>query len=237
MPAYAEHETLVRPRERAYALAAVVLVQAVFALVLLIGLRVPIARAGSEVQRLIRITLDIPLPPPPPAPRTAAHTAPKPSSAPKAAPDKLGGSPGPVPAHAPPSVKPVVPVQPNAAPSGGGAGTGPAAGSGSGGGAGGTGFGASGGGGRDLEQIAGDITPRDYPRHLARAGIGGTVRMRGVVGVDGRVRGCAVSRSSGVPELDVLTCRLVEQRFVYRPATDRSGRPVPDQIEIEWTWD
>lgn len=61
--------------------------------------------------------------------------------------------------------------------------------------------------------------------------------MRGTVGVNGRVTRCTVTRSSGVPELDVLTCRLIEQRFVYRPATDRQGRPVPDEVEIEWTWD
>jgi protein TonB len=108
-------------------------------------------------------------------------------------------------------------------------------GSGAGGGTGGNGYGA--GGGRDLQLISGDITPRDYPRHLAKAGIGGTVVMRGIVGVNGRVTGCTVFRSSGVPELDTLTCRLIEQRFVYRPATDRFGRPVTDKVEIEWTWD
>jgi hypothetical protein len=30
---------------------------------------------------------------------------------------------------------------------------------------------------------------------------------------------------------------LIEQRFVYRPATDRYGRPVADDVEIDWTWD
>lgn len=127
-------------------------------------------------------------------------------------------------------------MQPSAAPSGGGRGTGPALGNGAGGGSGGNGYGA-GGGGRDLELISGDITPRDYPRRLAKAGIGGTVGTHGVVGVNGRVTGCNIVRSSGVPELDALTCRLIEERFVYRPATDRYGRPVPDDVEIEWTWD
>ena len=73
--------------------------------------------------------------------------------------------------------------------------------------------------------------------HLAKAGIGGTVRMLGTVQTNGRVTNCRVIRSSGVSELDGLTCRLIEQRFVYRPATDRNGRPVTDQVEIEWTWD
>ena len=232
MPAYADRRSISRPRERAYALTAVVFVQLAFGWILLRGLHVDVSRSKDIVQQLISVTLPKRPPPvePPPKP------TPLPQSAPKAAPDKLGGSPGPKPAHAPPSVTPVVAVKPNAAPSGGGTGTGPALGAGAGGGKGGNGFGAGSGGG-DLVQIAGDIYPSDYPRRLAKAGIGGTVRMRCTVGVTGRVSNCVVTRPSGVPELDALTPRLVEQRFVYRPATDRYGRPVPDDIEVDWTWD
>ena len=232
MPAYADRRSISRPRERAYALTAVVFVQLAFGWILLRGFHVDVSRSRDIVQQLISVTLPKPPPPvePPPKP------TPLPQSAPKAAPDKLGGSPGPKPAHAPPSVTPVIAVKPNAAPSGGGTGTGPALGAGAGGGKGGNGFGAGSGGG-DLVQIAGDIYPSDYPRRLAKAGIGGTVRMRCTVGVTGRVSNCVVTRPSGVPELDALTPRLVEQRFVYRPATDRYGRPVPDDIEVDWTWD
>src|SRR4051812_25248973 len=140
MPAYAHRQRMTRPRERAFALAAVVLIQAGFALVLLSGFRVNVARSKDVVQRLVDITL--PQPPPPPVvevkPRpTRNHRA---AAAPKAAPEKLGGSRGPRPAHAPPSVTPVVAVVPKAAPSGGGTGTGPAMGSGAGGGTGGNGY-------------------------------------------------------------------------------------------------
>jgi protein TonB len=235
MPAYAEREGTIRPRERAYALAAVVVVQLAFGFALLSGLRVQFSRPGEVVGRLITVSLQRPPPivPPPTSPKSKPAER---SSAPKAEPNPLGGSPGPQPAHAPPSVAPVVAIRPSVAPSGGGSGTGPALGSGAGGGTGGAGYGA-GDGGTDLEQIAGDITPRDYPRRLAKAGIGGTVRMRCTVGVNGRVSRCVVTRSSGVPELDALTPRLIEQRFVYRPATDRNGRPVADDVEIDWTWD
>jgi len=234
VPAYALHRSTARPRERAIALAAVVVVQLAFGWALLRGFHVDISRSRDVVQRLIDVTLA--KPPPPPVEPLRRPTR-QPQSAPRAAPDKLGGSPGPQPAHAPPSVTPVVAVKPNAAPSGGGTGTGPALGAGAGGGRGGNGYGAGSGGGTDIELISGDITPRDYPRHLANAGIGGTVRMRFRVGVNGRATGCTVTRSSGVPELDALTCRLIEQRFVYRPATDRYGRPVADDVEIDWTWD
>jgi protein TonB len=130
-----------------------------------------------------------------------------------------------------------VAVRPTVAPSGGGSGSGPAIGSGAGGGFGGQGYGAGEGGGTDLEQIAGEITPRDYPRHLGNAGIGGRVGLLFTVGVNGRVTRCTVTSSSGVPELDVLTCRLIMQRFVYRPSTDRYGRPVSDEVEGEHIWE
>jgi periplasmic protein TonB len=235
MPAYAEHESTVRPRERLLAFAAVAAVQLLLGFALLTGLRVAITRPTEAVQHLIDIALRKPPPPaPPPVRKPARHSS---SSAPKAEPKPVGGSPGPRPAHAAPSVAPVVPVLPTAPPSGAGRGAGPALGSGSGGGAGGNGYGNSGDGGTDLEQIAGEITPRDYPRHLGNAGIGGRVGLLFTVGVNGRVTRCTVTRSSGVPELDALTCRLIMQRFVFRPSTDRYGRPVPDEVEGEHVWE
>lgn len=123
-----------------------------------------------------------------------------------------------------------------AAPSGGGTGSGPAIGSGAGGGTSGNGDADNDGGGTELEQIAGEITPRDYPRALREAGIGGRVGVLFGVGPDGRVTRCAVIRSSGVPDLDSLTCRLIQQRFRYRPSTDRYGRPIADEVEGEHDW-
>lgn len=237
MPAYLQHQPAVRPRERAYALVAVAVVQLALAYGLLSGLRLDIRRSSEIVSQLIEVSLPRPpLPTSPPAPLRPEpdhHT----SSAPRAEPKPLGGSPGPQPTPAPLSIAPVVAVRPLAAPSGGGTGTGPAIGNGAGGGFGGPGYGNSDGGGTDLEQIAGEITPRDYPRHLREAGIGGTVGILFTVGVNGRVTRCAVTRSSGIPELDALTCRLIQQRFIYRPGTDRYGRPVSDEVEGEHEWE
>lgn len=234
MPAYARPPDIVRPRERLSALAAVVLVQLALGFALLRGFHVDVTRPGDVVQHLIAVTLAKPPPPPPtvePPPRPKQRQ----EAAPKAAPDRLGGSPGPQPAHAPPSVTPIVSVRPTAAPSGGATGTGPALGSGAGGGTGGNGSGA-GDGGSDLEQIAGEITARDYPRDLRDAGVGGRVGFVFTVEPNGRVGKCSVTRSSGVPELDALTCRLVQQRFVYRPSTDRDGRPIADEVDGEHDW-
>jgi protein TonB len=237
MPAYAERQRTTRPRERAYALAAVAVVQLALGFALLSGLRVPVVRSADVVQRLI----DVALPkPPPPATPPVVEIKPRPvrhlsSSAPKAEPKPLGGSPGPQPAHAPPSVTPVVAVRPTVAPSGGGSGTGPAVGSGAGGGTGGQGYGAD-DGGTDLEQIAGDIVMRDYPRHLAETGVGGRVGVVFTVQVNGHVTGCRVTRSSRIPELDALTCRLIEQRFRFRPSTDRYGRPISEEVDFDQDW-
>jgi protein TonB len=236
MPAYSDRQTTIRPRERAYALAAVVAVQAALGFALLTGLRVPVTRTADAVQKLIDIALPKPPPPPKPVPilteRKVAHRA---SSAPKAEPKPLGGSPGPHPAHAPPSVTPVVAVRPTVAPSGGGTGTGPALGSGAGGGTGGQGYGAD-EGGTDLEHIAGEILPSDYPPSLGRAGVGGRVSVTFTVEVNGRVTGCHVTRSSRVPELDALTCRIIEQRFRFRPSMDRYGRPYADEVDWDHDW-
>ena len=237
MPAYAEHRNITRPREPAYALAAVVAVQLVLGLALLTGLRVQVGKSAEAVSQLIQVVLPNVPPPVPPPPPPQPKPASKPESAPKAAPAPIGGSPGPKPAHAPPSVAPIVAVHPTAPPSGGGSGSGPAAGSGAGGGTGGNGYGEDGDGGSEMEQIAGEITPRDYPRHLGNAGVGGRVGLLFTVGTSGRVTQCRVTQSSGVPELDALTCRLIMQRFVFRPATDRYGRPVADQVEGEHVWD
>jgi protein TonB len=237
MPAYAEHRRIVRPRERVLALAAVVGVQLLLGFALLTGLRVRVASSAEAVQHLIEIALPRtppPVPPPlVPKPAPAHHSS---SAAPKAEPNPIGGSPGPIPAPAPPSVRPIVAVQPTAGRSGGGTGTGPALGSGAGGGTGGQGYGDDDGGGTDLEHISGEILTTDYPRELGREGIGGRVSVTFTVETNGRVTGCHVTRSSRVPELDSLTCRLIEQRFRFRPSTDRYGRPIRDEVDWDHDW-
>lgn len=230
MPASAD----VGPRERITALAAVALVQLGLGLALLNGLRVDVRQSGELVERLVQITLP-PKPPPNIPPRPKPKAVHKPESAPRAEPKPIGGSPGPVPSHAPASVAPIVAIHPMAAPSGGGSGGGPAVGAGAGGGTGGQGYGA-GNGGTDLEKIAGDIFPSDYPKHLGNAGIGGRVSVTFTVETNGRVTGCRITRSSGIAELDALTCRLMEQRFVFRPSTDRYGRSIRDEVDWDHDW-
>ncbi|MBV9528399.1 TonB family protein [Sphingomonas sp.] len=226
----------VRPRERLVALTAVALVQGGLVLALISGFRVDVQRTRDSVERVIDMTLPKPPPPqtPPPPRKPVVHHA---ESAPRAAPAAPRGGPGPKPAPVHPAPQPIVAVKPSAPASGGGNGVGPALGTGAGGGTGGSGNGAGeGGGGTDLEQIAGEITSRDYPRDLRDAGVGGRVSFTFTVEPTGRVGRCTVTRSSGAAELDALTCRLVQQRFVYRPSTDRFGRPIADEVDGDHDW-
>ncbi|MEO6225260.1 MAG: energy transducer TonB [Sphingomicrobium sp.] len=222
------------PRERLIAAIAVAAVQIGLALALLSGLRVTLDRKVGSATRLISFIL--PKPPPPSAPPVTRQRAARSPKSPAAA---SGAAPGPRPVPRPAHLTPVmVPTAAPAAasPAGGGttAGALSGAGAGSGSGTSGQGGGGSGEGGRDLEQIAGEILPSDYPRNLG--GRGGRVGIAFTVGVNGRVTRCAVTRPSGIAELDALTCRLIQQRFVYRPSTDDAGRPIADEVEGEHEW-
>ena len=104
----------------------------------------------------------------------------------------------------------------------------------------GTGTGGGGGGigaGSHARWIRGRIMDSDYPRPALEARSSGTVYLRFVVAPDGRVSDCAVTRSSGSAALDATTCRLIRQRFRYRPARDGEGRPVPDVIRGQHVWE
>ncbi len=110
-------------------------------------------------------------------------------------------------------------------------------GEGSGTGSGGSGTGPGGGGGGTRAQLErGKLLNEDYPRRAIRAGAEGTVSVRFTVGTDGRVGGCRVTRSSGNADLDSTTCRLIEKRFRYKPATDADGKPVPELVTKTYDW-
>ena len=188
----------------------------------------------DSVERSVLSTFNVTIAAPPPPPPPAAEPVPDEGAA---------GAPGkqaaPKPATAPTPRIPVaspIPVprasSTGAASSSGandsGAGTG-AAGSGEG-----TGGGRRGGGQGGVAvtrpvKIAGDVdSASDFPvppgGRQARFGTSVTVYM--TVGVDGRASNCRVVRPSPNREADVIVCRLAEQRFRFRPATDGQGNPV-----------
>ncbi|WP_242446030.1 energy transducer TonB [Sphingopyxis lindanitolerans] len=108
-----------------------------------------------------------------------------------------------------------------------------------GGGGNGTGAGGSGtgtGGGSKAAWRSGTINDRDYPRDAARAKIGGEVEVRFTIQPTGRVTGCRVARSSGDASLDATTCRLIEDRFRFRPATNGAGDPITSAYGWRQSW-
>jgi protein TonB len=243
-------------RDRISSAGAVGLLHALIGYALLTGLGYGPSRAVPEALKLLNLT-ELPLPPPPAKP-ARPDVEPKPRKArPKnaegaASPANLRNTPTEIMAP-PPEIRlpvpPPIPVAPapgqGSAPAAGAANV-PGPGTGSGGignglGSGrfGNGTGGGGGGGRPARArwISGSIRGSDYPDAAYRAHVGGIVHLRFTVAPNGRVSDCAVTRSSGSRELDSITCRLIVQRFRYRPARDAEGRPIAESVVGEHVWE
>lgn len=207
----------------------------------LINLSPPIRQALPEqVVEMFDVT------PPPPPEEIVVEQIPTPKDSPKeeegaASPKNIRSQATPVVAPKPPIALPIPPPMPvtqtpntgsertqgasNVLGPGTGAG-GVGTGTGSGGSGSGTGGGGSGGIGTRPSVVRG-ITNRDYPNEVARYWPrGGAVFIAVRVLPNGRATDCKINRSIGIPAIDQWTCKLVEERAIFRPATDRSGRPV-----------
>ncbi|MBB3763143.1 TonB family protein [Sphingomicrobium lutaoense] len=109
----------------------------------------------------------------------------------------------------------------NVGPGAGAGGVGPGTGAGE------AGTGKGGGGINPPVLIAGNITRKDYPKELRdQPLVRGEMILEFTIGVDGRVRYCRAVKSSGNAILDRDTCRLMEERYRYRPATNGRGEPI-----------
>lgn len=203
------------------------------------GLDLDVVRKASEAITAIAI-------PAPPPPRSEARPAETPS-------EKASGKASPANKKAratavaapPPKLPPVIPPV-AAAPKPGagndilaGAATQTGPGSGAGGRGDGTGAGGAGsgtGGGTKAIWRSGMIRDRDYPREASRAKTGGEVEVRFTIEASGRVSGCRVTRSSGDASLDETTCRLIEERFRFKPATNAAGEAIASPYGWRQTW-
>jgi len=180
-------------------------------------------------------TFDV-TPPPPPAPPPPAS---KPAAA-AAAPPSRGATKVPSPFDPPrPLSRPTPSQHATDAGSQSATGAGSAAGSGAGQGGQGSGTGSGGSGGGAVTppvHIAGALSNADYARAGLPRGAQGTVVIGFRVRADGGVDGCHTVRSSGYAAIDTATCRLVEQRFRFRPARDSAGHPVDYAENTDFTW-
>lgn len=85
-------------------------------------------------------------------------------------------------------------------------------------------------------QIRGKLSFSDLPDGLLTPGEERRVGVRYTVEPDGTVSGCRADEPSGLPQLDALACRLIEQRFRFRPARNAQGRPVRATIVEAHYW-
>ncbi len=240
-------------KERAASALTVALIHALVLYALLLSVGVDFRKVADESLKLF----DVPEPPPPPLTKPARPHIEKKARRPRpkdpegaASPANLRNTPTEIVAP-----KPVIPV-PTPLPAAKVAGQGTIAaagaarvpgpgtgaggqGNGTGSGTQGSGTGGGGGGGRGVHArwISGAIRDSDYPRAALEARRSGIVHLRFVVGPTGRVESCTVTRSSGSSALDSTTCRLILQRFRYRPARDGAGNPVAETVRGEHVWE
>jgi len=74
--------------------------------------------------------------------------------------------------------------------------------------------------------IARWATTNDYPSIALKREEQGVSRFRVVVGTDGKVKSCEITTSSGSPQLDDATCKLVTRRAKFEPATNDAGERI-----------
>jgi protein TonB len=211
-------------RNRAIGIAAALAINALlFALLLTLsnGFVRPVPRASGLT------TFDVSQPPP---------SRPSTSHASAAAPPSRGATRAPSPPETPRPLSSPTPAAP-AVDAGSKAASGAGSSPGSGAGRGGEGNGA---GGAALASppvhVAGDLTAADYRRAGLPKGAAGRVIVSIRVRSDGRVDRCRVAHPSGVAAIDTATCRLIEQRFRFRPAHTVDGEAVDAQIQWAATW-
>lgn len=81
------------------------------------------------------------------------------------------------------------------------------------------------------------VTVDDYRSSWIAQEKTGTVRFSLDVGASGRVENCTIITSSGHPELDAATCKLVTNRARFDPAKDSSGATVRGGYSNSVRWE
>lgn len=84
-------------------------------------------------------------------------------------------------------------------------------------------------------QIRGRFRNSDFPA-AARAANRLRIGVRYTVNPAGRVAQCEIIDSSGYPEVDAMTCRVISDRYHFRPARDGDGVAITEVMEEDYTW-
>lgn len=80
-----------------------------------------------------------------------------------------------------------------------------------------------------------EVTEDDYPDASRRAGEEGTTGVMVVVGTDGRVKSCTITKSSGFNRLDERACQIAQRRWRFKPATE-NGQAVESEFRTNYRW-
>lgn len=91
-------------------------------------------------------------------------------------------------------------------------------------------------GARPSNNLQSWITTEDYSRSDLTRNREGTASYRLVVGSNGRVDACEITTSTGHTSLDTATCRLIERRARFNPATNGQGNRVVGTYSGSVTW-
>jgi protein TonB len=233
-----------RAGQRLAAATAAVALEALILYALIFGLAVTVPRAAQSILAVVDLAPPPPAPPPPVPHRIASHR-PEGAASPPNIRSHATEVVAPPPAIVLPVPPPVVaapvagesrdPTAGNAEIPGPGTGSG-GIGNGTGSGGAGNGDGDGGGGFTPPRWLRGRLHNSDYPAEAGEAGVGGTVSVRFSIETDGRVGQCLVTRSSGNAALDRTTCRLIAERYRFRPSLDPNGRPVRSQMVEDHSW-
>jgi len=81
------------------------------------------------------------------------------------------------------------------------------------------------------------LSTDDYPAAALRAEAEGVAAYRLIVGTNGKVSACELTRSTGNAQLDAATCKFIERRARFDPATDESGAKVVGSFTGTVKWE
>jgi protein TonB len=234
------------PNNRAASAAASIAIVAGIGAVLVFGLQAGrVAEAAAQSLVALNITPPRPTPSPtPPPPKKSAKSAPKGDPGQRNLKNKatqiVAIKPPILIVPPPPVVVATTPANTgNATQSGMSNRPGPGQGAGNyGNGLGGGGNGGDGDGIAETgpRKIRGRLAFEDLPEDALMPGEEAQVEVRYTVEADGRATGCRAVRSSGFPQIDAVACRLIERRYLFRPALNGAGRPVRAIVEESHTW-
>jgi periplasmic protein TonB len=76
----------------------------------------------------------------------------------------------------------------------------------------------------------------DYPSRALQQEREGTTGFSVTIGPDGRVTSCSITSSSGHGDLDDATCKNVQRRARFEPATDSNGSPTTGSYSNRVRW-